>query len=526
MDKFIAKYGEKLQGVISGFDRVVFRGTLRAISYADGLKAYLCRKQVWLGDFAEHVQVVSERLKESSLAQVRKLGREVVYVASSQVDKDALARQICAREKISCGPVCVLTCVEPCSSFEVYRNRETKKLELVPRLRKCLFLYHYGIHPLFGFMNARIQTWFPFPTQICLNGREWLARQMDAQGLKYVRQDNCFPWIEDFGRAQKLLDQQRKLGWRKHLDAIADQLNPLRSQLFDQFPISYYWSTYQSEWATDLVFRDPAVLQRLYPILMQHGMTTFASPDVMRFLGHNIPAHGQVHGNFAGQVRSDLREREEGIRIKHRVNGNSVKAYGKALRAEGSVFRVETTINSVNDFKVYRRKEGDRKGPRTWRQMRRGIADLHRRAQVSQQCNRRYVAALASVDSDQRLEELAERLERPTTSKGKRVRGLHPFSGPDSTLFQLISRGEWTLRGFCNADLQRLLFSQPAASLKEKRRRSAWVSRRLRLLRAHHLIQKVPHENRYHLTEFGRTATTAILGARQTTLSHLNSKAA
>src|ERR1700682_354057 len=119
-----------------------------------------------------------------------------------------------------------------------------------------------------------------------------------------------------------------------------------------------------------------------YPILMRHGMTTFASPDVMRFLGHNIPAHGQVHGNFAGQVRSDLRAREEGIRIKHRLNGNSVKAYGKALRAEGSVFRVEPTINSVNDFKVYRRKEGDRKGPRTWRQMRRGIADLHPRAQA------------------------------------------------------------------------------------------------------------------------------------------------
>jgi hypothetical protein len=221
-------------------------------------------------------------------------------------------------------------------------------------------------------MNARIQTWFPFPTQICRNGREWLARQMDARGLKYVRQDNCFPWIEDFEQAQKLLDQPRNLAWRKHLDAIGDQLNPLRRELFDQFPISYYWSTYQSEWATEVVFRDAAVRKRLYPILIQHGMTTFSSPDVMRFLGHNIPAHGQVHGNFAGEVRSDLQEREEGIRIKHKVNGNSVKAYGKALRTEGSVFRVETTINSVDDFKVYRRKEGERKGPRSWRQLRRG----------------------------------------------------------------------------------------------------------------------------------------------------------
>src|SRR5262249_35284519 len=135
-------------------------------------------------------------------------------------------------------------------------------------------------------------------------------------------------------------------------------------------------------------------------------------------------------------------------------------------------------------------------------------------AKVSQQCNQRYLAALASVDADQRLMELAERLEQATTWKGKRVRGLHPLSGPDSTRFQpfqLISRGEETLCGFRNADLQSLLFSKAAESPEEKRRRSAWVSRRLRLLRAHHLIKKMPHENRYHLTEFGRTATIPIL---------------
>jgi len=526
MHEFIAKYAEKLQGVISGFDRLVFRGTLRAIRYAEGMKAYLIRKEVWVGDFAQHVQAVSERLKESSLAEARKLGRTILYLASSQSDKEALARGIAAREKITSGPVCVLSCVEPCRSFEVYRNRETKKLELVSRLRKCLFLYHYWMHPVFGFMNARIQTWFPFPVQICVNGREWLAQQMEAEGLHYVRQDNCFPWIEDFPRAQQLLDQQVKANWREHLDAIADQLHPLRAELFDDFPASYYWSTYQSEWATDLVFRHPTVLKRLYPLLLQHAMTTFASPDVMCFLGHKVPLQGGVHGNFQGEVRSDLREREEGIRVKHSVNGNSVKAYGKALRAEGSVFRVETTVNCAEDFKVYRRKEGDRKGPKAWRGMRRGIADLPRRARVSQQCNERYLGALSSVEVSPRLEEVAERLEGPTKWKGKRVRGLHPFSGPDSTLFQAISRGEWTVRGFRNRDLQPLLMHRPPASDEEKRRRSAWVSRQIRLLRAHGLIQKVPHENRYHLTAFGRVAVTTVLTARQANVSDLNKKAA
>src|SRR5204863_9167085 len=64
------------------------------------------------------------------------------------------------------------------------------------------------MHPEFGFMNARIQTWFPFSIQICLNGREWLARQMDQAGIGYRRHDNCFSRIDDYGRAQQLMDEQ------------------------------------------------------------------------------------------------------------------------------------------------------------------------------------------------------------------------------------------------------------------------------------------------------------------------------
>jgi hypothetical protein len=74
------------------------------------------------------------------------------------------------------------------------------------------------------------------------------------------------------------------------------------------------------------------VLKRLYPILMHHGVTTFTSSHVMRFLGHRVLSHGGVNGNFEGEVHTELREREDGVEIKHRVNGNSVKAYAKAVR--------------------------------------------------------------------------------------------------------------------------------------------------------------------------------------------------
>ena len=56
-------------------------------------------------------------------------------------------------------------------------------MKLKGERRQCLHLYHYWIDPEFGFMNASLQTWFPFHIQVCLNGREWLARQMDRVAL-------------------------------------------------------------------------------------------------------------------------------------------------------------------------------------------------------------------------------------------------------------------------------------------------------------------------------------------------------
>src|SRR5438309_11031740 len=57
-------------------------------------------------------------------------------------------------------------------------------------------------------MQALIQTWFSFNIHGGINGREWLARRSERDGLRYVRQDNCFPWVEDPQRAQRLLNQQ------------------------------------------------------------------------------------------------------------------------------------------------------------------------------------------------------------------------------------------------------------------------------------------------------------------------------
>jgi hypothetical protein len=525
MKEFIAKHRTVVAGVLSGFDRLVFRGTLRLISFPKGMLGYLWAKQVRLTEFGDYVERVSERLKQASKAMAERLGRPVKYVSSAGESKEELARGIAERDKIREGLVCVLSCVEPCQSFEVYRNRETGRLELVARRRKCLFLYHYWKHREFGFMHGRVQSWFPFSMQVGLNGREWLARQMDGEGMKYARKDNCFPWVEDWSRAQELLRGQLRRNWPKLLGEIAAELNPLHTEMFADTPVRYYWSTYQSEWAIDVVFQQADVLRRLYPRLVQHAITTLGSTDVLRYLGRRVTLAGEVPKNFRGEVVSDLKWREEGVRIKHRVNGNSVKMYDKAFTEVGSVLRAETTIHQGEEFRVYRRKEGDPQGKKSWRPLRRGVADLHRRAELSRRSAERYLDALAGVEEQTTLEELIQQLGQRQQWQGRKVRALHVV-GKDRPLLQAVSRGEFALNGFRNGDLRQILFGAPAQGEGEERRRSAWMSRQLRLLRAHGIIRKVNGTHRYQLTTNGRKASTAILTALRCSVAELLPKAA
>jgi hypothetical protein len=334
---------------------------------------------------------------------------------------------------------------------------------------------------------------------------------MDKAGLPYRRRENCFVWIKNVERAQRMLDHQLELAWPATLDRIARIVNPAHDQIFDDFAADYYWSAHQSEWATDVMFQSSSALAAIYPSLVRHGMTTFSSPDVMRFLG------GKVHGAFKGEIISDFKDRPEGVRIKHRVGQNSVKLYDK----QGSVLRVETTINDPYGMKVFRPKEGDADGPCSWRPMRKGIADLHRRTRISQASNERYLDALASVDTKTPLGELIKKICAPTEWRGKRVRALRPWSQEDTALFQAVSRGEFAVNGFRNADLQVHLYDQPAASPAEKKRRSARITRLLRMLRAHGLIRKVQASHRYVLTTGGRDLIAGILTTQRVTLEQL-----
>jgi hypothetical protein len=298
------------------------------------------------------------------------------------------------------------------------------------------------------------------------------------------------------------------------LDKIAQSIAPALQQLLKPVAMDYYWTIMESEWATDFMFNRSEDLSNLYPGLLHHAMQSLGSRDIIRFLGQKVPLHGNCFPNQKCEVVSSLEQRVEGIRVKHRMGSNSIKMYNK----QGSVLRVETTLNKINELKSPRRKED---GSVKWMQMRKGVVDARQRAEVSDQANQRYIEAIATVSAPITLASVTRQLCYPTTWNKQRVRGLNPLHEEDARLLEAISKAEFLLHGLRNRDLQAVFFPDATDNPKEKRRRSAQISRKLRMLRAHGLLSKVPHTHRYLVSDKGRRVITALIAVRQTDINKL-----
>ena len=241
-ESFLSKFGSYLTAVLSGFDRIRFRGVLRMLFKPLEMDFYLSRCGVLIKDFKAFAEELTGRVKAAAYQAACAAGRPVQYLADSQLSKEELARQIAQRDAIREGLIVLFGAVEPCSSFSVRGDRANRKIHLVLEQRKCTHLYHYYMHREFGLMHVRVQSWFPFTVTVCLNGRNWLARQMDQAGIDYRQCENCFLKLSDPVAAQALMNQQLQADWPKVLGQLLKEAHPLASEIVAPLKLGYYWS--------------------------------------------------------------------------------------------------------------------------------------------------------------------------------------------------------------------------------------------------------------------------------------------
>lgn len=509
MVKLEKVYGNRVIGSISGWDRIRFRGTIRWLASVRGLSSFMSVHSILLKDFGKWAERITQTVRKACKDQAEHLDIPIMYLRSAGINKEAMARRVAKERNITQGDICMFSVVEPCFAPLIRANRSTKKLEVQMGQRKCVWIYHYWNDPVVGFGHTRLQTWLPLSTTVCINGRHWLERQLIDEGMGYIKDGNCFPYVADIQRAQQLLDDQLKTNWPNMLHGLLERNCPSIRTLWKTAPLDYYWSADETEWATDVMFRSTDELNRIYPSLLRYGLVTAQSPAVMRFFGKKVH-NGKFRGRAPEEIISDLRQRYEGIRLKHWINHNSIKMYNKA----GSILRTETTINSTREFKVFRRPNDDPSRPLSWQKMRKGVSDLHRRAQVSQACNERYGDHLAAASINETLQHVAQNICCHVIKKKHRYRAINPWRDDDFKTLQFLARGELNINGLRNRDLRAWLY--PHLNPHDKlavRRASGCVTRRIQLLRAHGLIKKVSRTTRYCLTAKGHKVTAAILAA-------------
>jgi hypothetical protein len=492
---------DRVVGKLACFDRMIFKGHLTRFYPPGGLKGFLDRQGVLLTAFAPYAKSMSEALKAHAQSVAAGAGRPYLYLEQTYTkrrgqSKEELARQIAERDGVTAGLICVLAAVEPCSSFDIYRNRESCRLELVRRRRKCLHFYYYWLDRELGFCHLRLQSWFPFEIQVWVNGREALAQSLEARGVPHLRYANAIVKVANFGLAQRLADRLAARRWPRLLDRLARQVNPHLPALRAAGVGPYWWVVDQAELATDIAFSSRPALEQVLPGLVAHAASAFSAEDVLRFLGRKL------HPALAAEVTTDARRRPEGWRVKHRMGRNQIKLYDKA-----SVLRVETTINDPSQFRVLRAKNGRR----VWCPMRKGVANLHRYYQVARAANERYLEALAAACETRHGIAVLDRHSRPISKRGRRHPRLNPLSREELALFRAVLAGEHAIVGFRNTHLRRRLYPQPARCEREARRRCARVSRQIAKLRGHGLVAKVPKQRLYRVTAHGQRFMSAAI---------------
>jgi hypothetical protein len=505
MKSFLSRFGALIYCVLSGFDRLRFCGESRLLNHTRGVQSYLHQRRILFKDFESHAKELTEQFRDE--AARRRENVPCQYLNSPDIDKEACALELARAHGLTHGPIAFLTCLESARTYRLRRNTDGR---VAPRSEKtrCLHHYHYFLHPQLGLCYVRIQTWFPFSVRVGLNGRRWLAQQLRNQGHAVQERGNLITGVDDVDCAQRLLDEQTRADWPRLLADLVRPVHPLWDYLHESVDTPFYWMAEQTEGATDYLFHSRADLAAWYPRWIRHALDTLSCKDVLRYLGKKVPDNG--YGRFSQEGKIDLRTRAEGTRLKFWYGTNALKIYDK----EGIALRVETTVNDPSMFKVFRTKEGEAAdAAKSWQQLRKGVADLSRRAEVSQAANNRLAESLATVAEPASLGQLLEPLGRPVVVDGRRVaRALNPLTGCDGDLLRALAQGDYLINGFRNRDVRTTLFGA-CADKDTCRRQAAQVTRLLALLRAHGLILKVTRTHRYRLSAQGRRVTTALLAA-------------
>lgn len=405
------------------------------------------------------MNVTHKRYKEWMLARTQELARaieataanhnqKVIHLSSWRHRKEELAHERQKKHGIATGLIGIWSCLETGKTYRACYDPGATRPCLRHYQTPCKHFYFYFDHPDYGFMNVRLQSWFPYHVQIAMNGREWLRRSLEKAEIPFLCERNKFLHVDDYPRAQEFLTQQLDQLWNPILNSFLPTAFPTMTQTVGP-DMAYYWTLWQSEWATDFLFQTPPEMEPIMRRLCQHAFLSGTSECVLKYLGHPLRTNGKPYPRFHQEVISRMSGFHDGARVRHWVGQNSVKLYN-----EHNVLSVETTVNDATAFKVRRQASGAAASQdKKLRPLRQGIVDIRLRAKVSADVNHRFLAHLAQVNNPEPIGPLLQQVTQRFQKEGRTVRALD-LLGKDHEFLTCLVDPSIEINGISNKELR------------------------------------------------------------------------
>jgi hypothetical protein len=410
-------------------------------------------------------------------AFAKREGVDLVAFAKGQ-RKDEVTRERLKGVSRPEGVLYIGTAQERFASFRMIKKRSAHTGQPYPWFTRgtvmCNHSYFYLVDADFGPLLIKFCSYFPYTARVCLNGHEYLKRQLAKEGIAFEALDNGLLTCADPARAQQLLDDLTE-------DKIAAVVSKWLARLPDPFTAedhaagyNFQLSILQAEFSRTQVFDRPLAGRHLFEAVIRENLDLGRPEKVSLIFNRRITK--RTPGTFHTRVIT------QGVIPSLHVSYKSSKI--KQYFKEGRALRTETTINNTHDFGIGR-----------------ALTNLPALRAIGFAANRRLLEVETLSQDCLLAEGVFDQVTQPQVVAGQRAPGLH-FDDPRVVaLFTALCLFLALPEGFRNATLR--TWMAQALGVAEDAYSSGRMTYDLRRLRLHGLIERTPHSYHYRVTDLG-----------------------
>jgi hypothetical protein len=462
-------------------DRMYLNAYIPKLQYELGVVGFLRKHRGHPIASSALLQPISDAFIRSIEQLAQQQGIPVIPFAKGQ-RKDEVAQEHLAHFEGEEGILFIGKAQEKATVTRTQKRRHPDTGQSYPWLVKGTAMvnhyYFYGVDREFGPFFIKFGSYFPYNAKLCLNGHEWLKRQLTKEGIAFEALDNGIRTCADPARLQELARELTPLLIERFFHQWLAKLPHPFTRADQEAGYVYQLSILQAEFSLTQVLDRPVSGRVFFEEAIRENLDLGRPDQVQLIFSRRVTK--QSPGPFRIRVIT------QGVTPSLHVDYKSsrIKQYHK----EGRALRTETTVNNPCDFKVGKR-----------------LCNLPVLREVGFTANRRLLSVETTSHACLLSEDALQATQRPAVQGEQRGSALRLTDPTVQALLQVLLLFRFLAEGFASRELR-----EPFAALLGVAPGTLTLGRmtyQLRRLRLHGLIERVPRTHRYRLTPTGlRTA--------------------